>query len=210
MAEAQNSPINLRQMERTDAAAASEIHLRAFPGFFLSLLGQRFMRQYYREICIDPDGVAMVAEVDDRIGGLVVGAGNPRGFYRRLFRRRGLLFGFLALPAIFRRPWITGRILRGRSHAENQLDDSGTFGLFSLAVDPCYSGLRLGSLLVNAFAAVVRQRGGASICLTTDRDGNQKVNEFYLRNGFALTGQFCTPEGRWMNEYCLRIPQGGC
>ena len=42
-----------------------EIHLRAFPNFFLSFLGPRFLREFYASFLLDPQGMGYTASASD-------------------------------------------------------------------------------------------------------------------------------------------------
>ncbi|MEI6197671.1 MAG: hypothetical protein WCS42_25435, partial [Verrucomicrobiota bacterium] len=90
-----------------------ELHLRAFPDFFLSFLGPRFLREFYFAFLTDPVGMAFVAcGRDGQVLGAVVGPLNPRGFFGRLLRRRWWAFCVASMSALLRRPSCLPRLLR--------------------------------------------------------------------------------------------------
>jgi predicted N-acetyltransferase YhbS len=68
-------------------------------------------------------------------------------------------------------------------------------------VRPSSEGKGIGRQLVLAFCQALAARGVESVCLTTDRDRNDRVNRFYQQLGFRLSRSYVTPEGRAMNEY---------
>ncbi|MEA2235583.1 MAG: hypothetical protein QOC81_307 [Thermoanaerobaculia bacterium] len=187
-----------------DAGAAAEVHLAAFPGFFLSFLGARFLRELYRAIVSDEESIAFVAVDEERVVGLVAGAASG-GFYRRAARRRWLRFGLASMTALLRKPSIVRRLLRAL-YAPPQTFSAGAV-LMSLAVDPRVQRTGAGKLLTRAFIESARQRGVAAVVLTTDRIGNDAVNAFYRAQGFSIVDSYVTPEGRAMNEYILYIEQ---
>jgi len=192
----------MRSMKEADIEAVVGIHLHSFPGFFLSQLGPRFLHLYYRGVCRDPDGVALVFEDDDgRPRGFVVGSINPRGFYSRLLRRSWVNFALAGLGATLVHPGAFLRLMRALKYPGQNPGGRNLAGLYSIAVDPSCQGQRIGASLIEAFKSDIDRRGARHIFLTTDRDGNDAVNQFYLRQGFSLKRQYLTPEGRWMNEY---------
>lgn len=192
----------IRRMKPEDVATVVDVHLEAFPGFFLTFLGKRFLRQLYFGIVGDPDGIAFVAVVDGRCAGFVAGTAVPARFYARLLRRRFLRFAFAAVGPVLRRPAIIGRLLRAFSKpAEAAPESSGRAELMSLAVSPRFRAHGVGAQLVGAFVEEARRRGSGQVCLTTDASGNDDVNRFYEALGFSVLRRFTTREGREMNEY---------
>jgi hypothetical protein len=48
-----------------------------------------------------------------------------------------------------------------------------------------------------------KKTGAPGCFLTTDADGNDAVNRFYLRNGWRVASEFVTPESRKMYRYVI-------
>jgi GNAT superfamily N-acetyltransferase len=189
--------------EEIEAAVA--IHLRAFPTFFLSVLGPRFLGCLYSEIVADSSGIAWGCFHDGQMVGLVAGTSEPTNFYRRLLARRWWRFGLAALAPTLRRPSIIPRLLNAfRKPGEvRRLSRYGE--LMSIAVCPKAQGMGIGRLLVGVFLLECRRRGLEGVSLTTDAVENDSVNEFYRRMGFSLGRSFATAQGRPMNEYEIRL-----
>jgi ribosomal protein S18 acetylase RimI-like enzyme len=196
-------------MEEGDVARVVEIHLAAFPGFFLSFLGRRFLRLYYRGVLAAPEGIAFVCDAaPGRPAGFVAGTSDPRGFYGRLLRRDGIRFAAASMGALCRRPGAAFRLLRALRHPGENPAGPEIGGLFSIGVLPELQGTGAGRRLVAAFLAEAARRGCREVFLTTDRERNDAVNAFYLGLGFRLARRYETPEGRAMNEYRINLPAG--
>jgi ribosomal protein S18 acetylase RimI-like enzyme len=204
------TPPRVRSMTMSDVEDVVRVHMEAFPGFFLAFLGRGFLREVYREIVSDPAGIAFVAEHNDVIGGFVAGTAEPRGFYSRLMRKRALKLGFHAAMAVLRRPAVAPRLLRGLRRPKEVAHAGAKAELTSLAVLPAARRSGSGALLVHRFVSRAAELGVSSVLLVTDADGNEGVNEFYVRCGFARSRTYTTPEGRRMNEYEKAIggPEG--
>jgi ribosomal protein S18 acetylase RimI-like enzyme len=196
--------VELRPMTAGDVKDVVRIHLDAFPRFFLSFLGARFLRELYRAIIGEADGISFVAIAEGRIIGFVAGTASASGFYRRAARQRWWRFGFASAGAFLRRPAILPRLLRAL-YAPPKSGSPDAALLMSLAVDPQVHRSGAGSALTAAFVSEAGRRGRKAVVLTTDREGNEAVNTFYVRNGFQLLRDFATPEGRAMNEYIRYI-----
>lgn len=181
-----------------------DVHLRAFPNFFLSSLGPKFLEEFYRSFVTDPDGIGFVAA--DRpvtVVGVVVGALNPGGYFWRLLMRRWWAFCLASLTRLTRQPSIARRLLRALVYRGQSPPGPPRALLSSLAVAPEYQGRGIGRQLVEQWLKEVRRRGAVGCYLTTDAEGNDRVNAFYSQLGWRREATYCSPEGRRMNRYVL-------
>lgn len=192
-------------MTRADVPSVVTLHLAAFPNFFLSFLGPAFLRQLYRGILGDESGLAFVAQRGGRLTGFVAGVASQSGFYRRLIKRHLIGFALASILPVLRRPAIVPRLLRALKKPAESADATASASLMSIAVDPSEAGKGTGQALVREFCRALRDRNVNAVCLTTDRDANDRTNVFYQRLGFTLGRQFTTAEGRRMNEYVMDL-----
>ena len=192
------SPIKERHLP-----AVVDIHLRAFPGFFLTFLGRGFLHEFYRSFCGSQDGVGLVAvnRESGEVVGFVVGPLHPAGYFKRLLRRRWWAFCLRSLGAVLRRPRTVSRLMRALRYRGDAPPEGDRALLSSIAVDPHVQCSGVGRLLVQAFLDKVREAGLTGAFLTTDQAGNDRVNKFYRDLGWTLEGSYVTPEGRPMNRY---------
>jgi ribosomal protein S18 acetylase RimI-like enzyme len=102
--------IDVRPMTQRDLGDIVAIHRAAFPNFFLSFLGPRFLRVFYGFIA--SEGIAIVALADGKLAGFVAGVLEPRQFYRRLMRRRFAPLVFAITPIVLRHPSTLARVVR--------------------------------------------------------------------------------------------------
>lgn len=189
--------MNVRPMERNDLDGVVAIHLAAFPRFFLTFLGPRFLRLFYAAVMAD--GIARVAVSDDRVTGFVVGMLDSRSFYRRLLLTRFLHVAIAILPVVLRHPSTLLRVARrgvGRA-----FQPAPGAELMSLAVHPREQHRGLGRALVEAFVARVRETGEENLWLITDAADNDAVKKFYETLGFTVRRAFTNAEGRALVEY---------
>jgi ribosomal protein S18 acetylase RimI-like enzyme len=191
--------IIVRPMAQRDLPAVVAIHLAAFPNFFLSFLGPRFLRVFYGFIV--SDGIAIVALADGSLTGFVAGVSEPRFFYRRLMRRRFVTLLLAITPTVLRHPSTLARVTRRarqRTSTDNHVPEGAE--LMSLAVDPKQEHRGVGRALVAAFAKSVAAAGEKRLWLTTDAADNDRVIHVYESQSFSRSREFVTAEGRAMVE----------
>lgn len=82
--------VTIRRMEHGDLSGVVSVHREAFPEFFLSFLGPRFLRAFYAALVDAPDGIALIATNGGAVCGFVAGTVRPWAFYRREAFRAGL------------------------------------------------------------------------------------------------------------------------
>lgn len=181
------------------------IHLQAFPGFFLSSLGKKFLTEYYNGFITTESGIIFVYSEKGEILGFVAGSSQPNGFYSRMIIRRLFPFTLSALPIILRNPTLLPHILRAFQNPEKRELKNNIATLFSISVLPSCQGKGIGKKLVLEFIKEVEFRKLSHVNLTTDKFNNVKVNQFYQKIGFSYVRSFSTPEGRVMNEYEIKV-----
>lgn len=169
-----------------------EIHLAAFPGYFLSLMGRSFVRQYYQAVLEYPRAITLVARRDGDLAGFATGFGDPQAFYAHYRARRWRMLGtVLAAAAI--RPRLVPRIYRNLRRVSVAGGNPSEAELSSIAVLPDQAGSGIGSHLLAAFVEAAAGERYSGISLTTDVGANEHVIAFYRKRGFTVEEQF--PQG---------------
>ena len=201
---AEGDGLTIRPLRRRHVKDVAALHRSAFPDFFLSTLGEGFLREFYLGFLHDPDAVTAV--VEDTTGAVVaaaVGSTAPAGFFRRLLTRRLLGFMKQSARAAVRDPRRVPRLLRAmgyRGGVPGVSDPDGAL-LSSICVAPGHQGGGVGGRVLDAWTRRAIALGAEQAFLTTDADGNEDVHAFYRRTGWTLDMDWVTPEGRRMNRY---------
>lgn len=186
-----------------DVPALARLHRTAFPGFFLSNLGEPFLREFYRGFLGDPTAVTVVMRNDTGIiVGCAVGTTEPTGFFSRLLRRRWLGFILASIRATLRRPSAIVRLARAIAYRGAKGAGEGAL-LSSICVAPEARGA--GPNLLAGWEARASRLGARRAYLTTDAYDNETVNRFYARNGWVVAERFETREGRCMHRYTKEL-----
>jgi ribosomal protein S18 acetylase RimI-like enzyme len=185
------------------------MHMRAFPGFFLTSLGPRFLTCLYSNYLLSDRCICLVAEEQNtsNLTGFAFGVCDPKLFYPHLRRTQWYRFVLASIPGLIHNPYPVMRRLASalRYRGDATPDCKADVLLSSIAVDPAFSRSGQGKALIQNFCVVASTRGGHAVFLVTDRDQNEQVNRFYHRSGFLLDATFKRSDGRWMNRYVKHL-----
>ncbi len=205
----------IRPATPADLPAVVAAHSAAFPGFFLTRMGPRFLGAYYRMVLESPEGILLVAESAGAVAGFVAGIARPAAFYRAMMRRPWAL-GFPAMLRLVTRPRllldVAERVCRlgSSGHPQGHRGPSQARAkLASLAVLPSQRRLGLGRQLVAAFVAEAGLRQVAEVRLTTDAVDNQATHAFYESLGFSRSSDVLGTADRPLTEYTITTATSG-
>lgn len=182
-----------RAAEPKDLRQVVNVHLEAFPGFFLTSLGPRFLEVMYRALLTGPGAVFLVAETESGvIEGFAVGMARnvPRD---RSLALKGLPSFLLAvIPAVARNPVLVTRRLAAQMFSRNAqpVFPVGAAVLRSIGVRPQMKGGGAAGRLLTAFEAQAHAKGASSVALTTDALHNERAIGFYTKQGYSAWQEF--------------------
>lgn len=193
--------IKIVPLEKKYLGEIVNVHLKAFPDFFLTFLGPGFLKEFYKSFLYDEQGIGFVAIENDRILGAIVGPFKPAGYFKRLLLKKWYVFCFASLGAVLRKPKVIKRLFRAVFYRGETPQGQDRSLLSSIAVDPETQGKGVGKALVMKWLDAVKARGGKGAFLTTDAGSNNTVNSFYQNLGWKIESTYQTPEGRKMNRF---------
>jgi ribosomal protein S18 acetylase RimI-like enzyme len=134
----------------------------------------------------------------------VTGIESSFGFYSKLIRRKALSLCLSLVPTIARNPKAAVRIARRLQErltlSESRQSVSNSVELTSIAVAEEFRGTKTAHRLMDAFKNEALKRGLSRIYLETDASDNERALKFYEKEGFALSRDYRTSEGRQMAE----------
>ena len=178
----------------------ADIHNEAFGSFFLTSLGIRFLRVYYKASLKSKNCIATCALSDEgEIIGFCLGSFVSHGHHTRLIASNAPLFILEGLLIIFSKPLAILRLLRNLDKKIAGITDDGNYSeLLSIGVRPAIKGKGIGSELIRRFENEIVKRGGTKICLTTDYFDNDGAIAFYRKSGYEVFYEFTTYPDRKM------------
>ncbi len=183
-----------------DISGIVNIHQEAFKDFFLTSLGEEFLRLYYTSFVNSNDGVVYCAKKNDTVVGFSAASYKSHGFNSKLIKRNLLNYGLMALKLMFIQPKSVLRLVKNmnKESKDKAIVDDGLYAeLYSIAVSPSCQGEGVGRFLLTVTEADVRDHN-SSLSLTTDYYDNDKTIAFYRALGYKEFYDFITYPNRRM------------
>ncbi|MGW0197174.1 GNAT family N-acetyltransferase [Nonomuraea sp. NPDC003201] len=199
--------VSLRVMELRDVAAAVRLHRAHLAEGFFVQLGDRFLRRYYLTYLTSPAAVAMVAEVNRRMAGFLLGCTDVDIHRHHVARMERWRIARAGAAALLVRPELTGRFIRtraqrparrlraaGRDASEHEPREPA--GVLShIAVDDRMRRCGVGSRLVADFANIAEVYGVRRLDLHTGQS-DVSAQQFYRDLGWHQQDVLHDSEGR--------------
>lgn len=196
--------MEIRQLSGADNKLISELaslHQQAFHGFFLTQLGLPFLNTLYKGYLDDENSGIIIAEEENRILGFIAYSNDYPKFYKGLIKHKIIKFAWCSFLALIKHPSFAKRLFGAFKKSDSVMKNEQYVELASICTNPDMEGRGIGTALIKQLISLVDFNKYSYINLETDADNNERVNNFYEKNGFKLERQYVTPEGRKMNEY---------
>jgi ribosomal protein S18 acetylase RimI-like enzyme len=199
--------LTITDARHDDLESVTGIHLSSFPNFFLTQLGEKFVREYYRIVLRYPNAIFLVARKQFDTVGFITGFKNPKLFYG-FYKSHFFKLAFLAFISISKKPSLVLPVLRKvHSLYTNRIDMTITYDdieISSIAVHPRWQKGGIGSALMKRFISISCQMNASSVYLLTDKHNNVDTNNFYIKHGMTCDA-FLKVSSRNMNVYRLNL-----
>ena len=191
--------ITIQKVSDKDLNDIVKIHNQAFPDFFLTSLGEGFLKLYYRSLLNSPEGILLISKSDDNIIGFCAGTMLSAGFNTRLIKKNLLSYIGQGVKLLFTHPVRIWHLYKNLSKENPDVGDKGEYAeLLSIGVDPNKQGVGAGKKMLIALEEEVKARGGSKLSLTTDFENNEKAVGFYHSLGYNDWYDFVTYPNRRM------------
>lgn len=203
--------VSTRIANKSDISQIVSIHIEAFPGFFLTRMGPRFLSQYYNGY-LERCETLIIASVDGgKVVGFVAGLKNS-GEYYRFLKKHWYRFVFPILGALLDLDLVRRcsarvfSVLKNNQVNRTMSPPGGYHELTSIAVSPSTGPAGTGRALMASYIdQVLLDKRAFGVFLTTDADDNERVNRFYKTLGFNEFGEFSHELDRTMRAYTLSL-----
>ena len=145
----------LNSTEKKYIRDLASLHSRAFPNFFLTQLGEPFLRILYNGYLDDKQSGIIVAEEDNRIIGFIAYSNDYPGFYKGLLKRKVIQFATCSIVAAAKHPSFIKRLLGAFKKSDSVVKTERYVELASICVDPQIERKGVGSELINYLKGIV-------------------------------------------------------
>lgn len=189
----------IHPVRKDEIDALVVIHTSAFPEFFLTQLGRRFLRLYYSSVLSHPEGILLGYYEKDRLTGFCAATINSNGFNKRLIKFHFFAFVIETFILLLTNIKALKRLYLNLSKSDSANTDKGEYAeLLSIGVDREHQGKGVGKQLLMALEEEVKQRGGRKLSLTTDCHNNKQAVSFYRSMGYRVFYDFMAYPDREM------------
>lgn len=190
----------IRKANLNDINSIVKIHKSAFDGFFLTSLGEHFLKLYYSTFIKSDEGVVYCAVTDNEVVGFSACSYVSKGFNASLIKKNIFKYFIETVRLFFTKPKALVRLARNMNKESKDLtvkDDGMYAELYSIAISPICQGGGIGrQLLTKTEEDIVVHN--SFISLTTDYNNNDKTLAFYHSLGYSDYYEFVTYPDRRM------------
>ncbi len=190
--------ICVKNIPLTDMDQVVKVHDSAFKGFFMTELGDSFLKTYYSNVAKSPEGILLGAYNNTELIGFCAACKKAAGFNSGLIKNNLFSFGTAGLRILFTRPGALLRLYKNLTKTGNNQDNGDYAELMSIAVSEKAQNTGAGKALVNQLENDLVKDGISSLSLTTDVHHNEKSLAFYRKRGFEQMYRFTTYPDREM------------
>ena len=199
--------VTIKSIEKAEKGVIDKIvqlHIASFQGFFLSSLHPGFLRQLYKSFVTHKQSELLVAFDGGETVGFLAYSMDTSGAYKHMLRRYFCPFVWYSFLSFLKKPSIFFKMFSALSMPYSHRRETSYVKVFSIGTEPEYRHQGVGSMLIRDMKNRVDFDTYEYITLETDAEDNDSANRFYLSNGFRLSSEFITFEGRRMNKYHYR------
>lgn len=179
--------ITVQKADIEDTFSITHIHLLAFKNFFLSSLGEDFLKVYYTCFIKNKDSVVLIAKENDKILGFAAATALCKGFNTALIKQNLFSFSLVGLKLLVTNPKALVRLARNMTKKSDNVQSKEEYAeLYSIGVAPEGQGKGIGKELLSRIEQELLERKVDKLSLTTDYYDNDKTIGFYKAMGYSV------------------------
>lgn len=196
--------VNKVKLKNIDDIVA--VHDDAFAGFFLTSLGDGFLKTYYKSVLKSPKGVLLGCFKNEDLIGFCAATEESIGFNKSIIKQSFIAFIGIAIKLLLTRPSAVFRLFSNFTKKSNDVEDDGNYAeLLSIGVLKKAQGMGAGKSLLIELENVMKEKGVKRLSLTTDYYNNEGAIGFYKSLGYSIMYDFITYPNRRMYRMIKKI-----
>lgn len=195
----------IKILEFKDAKEIGALHLLAFPNFFLTSLGEAFLKVFYEKILQSKHGFGIGILKDGKLIAFAIGTSRIKGFYMEMIKKNGFILFYYAFSTLITRPQSVLRILKNLLGNSNTPKPKEGGWLLSICTNPYFRGSGISQDCLRAFENLCLEKSIFHLWLTTDTEENDRANSFYKKMNYDLVSNFSNDSKRSMNLYTKKL-----
>lgn len=192
--------MKIREIESNEIGQVLTVHQKAFEGFFLTSLGENFLKIYYNAIRENDRGILLGCFDNEQLLGFCAASTLSAGFNSYLVKKDFIKFAGIGMRLLFSKPKGLIRLFKNFTKKNLNISDNGQYAeLLSIGVGPMTQGKGVGRLLLTALEKELKnQKGVKELSLTTDYYNNEKTLKFYKALNYEVMYDFIAYPNRRM------------
>jgi ribosomal protein S18 acetylase RimI-like enzyme len=198
--------MKIKIIPESDVKEVVKVHNTSFQGFFLTELGDKFLRIYYNSVRKDAKGVLLGFYDEGKLFGFCAATTLSKGFNTHLVKKNLFDFCLIAMRLLFTKTNALVRLLNNFTKRNPEEEDEGDYAeLLSMGVSNQRQGQGIGKQLLLQLEKELQSKGCTILSLTTDFNGNEKAIHFYKSLGYDVFYDFIAFPERKMYRMIKKI-----
>lgn len=199
--------MEIKKILKKDLDALIEVHKNSFNGFFLTGLGDEFLKTYYNSLRKDQRAILLGMYDEENLLGFCAATYLSKGYNTYLIKNNLLNYLIVGIKILFSKPTAILRLVKNFSKGDStNIKDNGEYAeLLSIGVSVNNQGKGVGKTLLLELEKELKLKGCSNLSLTTDFYNNEKTIEFYKRLGYSFYYEFITYPNRKMYRMIKNI-----
>lgn len=198
--------MEIKKIPKEDLKQVIEVHKASFKGFFLTELGDHFLKVYYDCVRKDEKGILLGFYDEEELFGFCAATTFSRGFNTHLVRKNLGRFSMIGIRLLLTRIPSLVRLFKNFSKTNSTTPDEGSYAeLLSIGVSDKKQGQGIGKKLLIQLQNEMKLKGCSNLSLTTDYSSNEKTIQFYKGLGYEIYYDFTAYPNRKMYRMIKKI-----
>lgn len=190
--------MEVKKVPKEDIYQVVKVHKASFKGFFLTELGDHFLKVYYDCVRKDARGILLGFYESQELCGFAAATLMSKGFNKHLVGANLFQFSIIGIRLLFTRIHSLIRLYNNFTKTNSTVDDTGEYAeLLSIGVSEKKQGQGIGKKLLTALENEIIAKA-SRLSLTTDYYNNEKTINFYKGLGYTIYYDFVAYPDRKM------------